>query len=351
VSEPTVTAVVLAYGDEPWLERSVDSLLASEGVEIDVVVVDNGGAKPELIDALGERPGVQLVRPGENLGFAGGCNVGAAKSDAEFLAFVNQDASVEPDALAALVDVAARPGAGLATGSVRLAEDPELLMSAGNDIHYLGFSWTGAFRERAADHAVEHEVTGASGTALVLRRLLFDDLGGFAEPYFAYHEDAELSLRCWQRGLSVVFTPAAVVHHRYEFSRNARKYYLVERNRLLFVLTLWETRTLALLAPALLVAEAAVTLLALRGGWFHEKVAGWTWVLRNWRWVRRRRALLQGERVRRDGDLAPLMVTHMDPGNVELPGPVGAAGRVLDGYWRAVRPALGRSKDHTLRIS
>ncbi|MCW2779212.1 MAG: glycosyl transferase family 2, partial [Frankiales bacterium] len=258
---PSVTAVVLAYGDEPWVERCVEALLASEGVDVDVVLVDNG-CTTGAPDRLEGRAGVEVVRPGENLGFAGGCNAGAALARGELLALVNADALVAPEALARLGEVAREPEVGLASGSIRLADDPERLNSAGNPLHFSGLSWAGAFGEPAADHAVRTEVLGASGAGVLLRRQLWEELGGFAPEYFAYLEDTELSLRCWQRGLRVVFVPDAVVVHRYEFSRNPLKMYLLERNRLLLVLTLLERRTLLALLPVLVLVELCMVALS-----------------------------------------------------------------------------------------
>ncbi len=68
---PTVTAIIIGYGDEPWLEQSVKSALASTGVVADVVVVDNGctDGGVELVRPL---DGVTVAEPGRNTGFAGG---------------------------------------------------------------------------------------------------------------------------------------------------------------------------------------------------------------------------------------------------------------------------------------
>ena len=115
----------------------------------------------------------------------------------------------------------------------------------------------------------------ASGTGMAVRREVWTALGGFAEEYFAYLEDTELSLRCWQRGLRVVYVPGARVVHRYDFSRNPGKWYLLERNRLILVLTAFEPRTVALLLPALLGVEAGMLAVSLRAGWGREKVGGW----------------------------------------------------------------------------
>src|SRR5690606_11312630 len=126
VSAPRVTAVVLAYGAEPWLAQAVRAVLDSAGVDVDVVLVDNG-ATGDAVDKLRDLPGVRVVEPGANTGYTGGCRLGAAAATGDFLAFVNSDAIVSPHALARLTAVAAEPGVGAAMGSIRLGEQPDLI--------------------------------------------------------------------------------------------------------------------------------------------------------------------------------------------------------------------------------
>jgi GT2 family glycosyltransferase len=334
-----VSAVVLAYGPEPWLERSVRALLDSGDADVDVVLVDNGGTQG-TVDALRPTPGVTVVGDGVNLGFSGGCNLGAVAATGEFIAFVNGDLVVEPDALARLAAVAAQPDVGIAAGSVRLGDDPTLLNTAGNEIHFLGFSWVGGFGEPAEVAAIDRDVAGGMGALVLMRRSVWEALGGFAEQYFAFHEDAELSWRCWQRGLRVHYVPDAIGLHRYEFDREPAKMYLAERNRLIFVLTCWDGRTLALLAPVLVAMEVAVALLSLRAGWFRDKLAGWRWLWSHRRWLRERRALVQGTRTVGDRQLAGLLTDRMDARNFPIPDAVRPLDRVLGAYWGLVRRFL-----------
>src|SRR5207248_1717169 len=74
---PTVTAVVLAYGPEPWFEDAVRAVLASTGVSLDVVVVDNGYTG-DAIDRVKALPGTRVLTPAENTGCAGGYRPAAA---------------------------------------------------------------------------------------------------------------------------------------------------------------------------------------------------------------------------------------------------------------------------------
>jgi GT2 family glycosyltransferase len=334
-----VTAVVVAFGAEALLPDCVRSILASEGIGVEVVLVDNG-CTDGGVDAVGDLDRVHVIRPGRNLGFDEACNVGVAAGTGDSVALVNFDAVVSVHALARLAAVADDPGVGIATASLRLDDDPELMNSAGNEVHFLGYSWCGALNEPASRHAVPRDVASASGAAMVMRRALWERLGGFAPEYFMYYEDAELSLRCWRAGLRVVFVPDAVVVHRYEFGRNPQKMYLVERNRLIAMVTLLEARTLALLIPVMVGVEVAMLALAVRQGWGRAKVRGWWWLFRHRQWVRSRRAALAGERVVPDAAFAPLLATRLTQGSMELPGFLRPFDAALAWYWSVVRRAV-----------
>lgn len=335
---------MLAYGDEPYLGEAVRAVLSSadgygQSLDLEVVLVDNG-ASTELVSSLAGLPRVRVLTPDENIGFAGGCNLGAAETRGGFLALVNSDALVAQEALARLLDVAAESGVGIATSSLRLADAPETMNSAGNPLYLTGLVWAGSYGQPAARHRKRRQVACASGAALMLRRSLWEELGGFAPEYFAYHEDTELSLRCWQRGLPVVYVPDAVVLHHYEFSRSATKLYLVERNRLVLVATAYSARLLLLLSPLLIVFEIAVTCAAIAGGWWSQKWAGWRWLAGNLGWIRRRRVQLQSERTISDRQLAGLFSSHLDAANVDIPGIMSVLNPVVAGYWSAVRRLL-----------
>lgn len=338
---PDISVVVLAYGAEPYLEPCVEALLDARGLATEVVLVDNG-CTDGTVDRLAERglDRLIIVRPGENLGYAEGCNTGARSASADVIAFVNYDAIVAPDALAELVKPLAEVDVGIATGSIRLAEEPELLNSAGNDIHFLGLSWSGRFRELAASYASPEDVTGASGAGMALRRDTWEQLGGFEPEFFMYHDDTELSLRCHLLGYRIVYVPAAVIYHRYDFSRNPRKFYLIERNRQVMYWTSFERKTLLLLFPALLTVEVALFALAAREGWALAKFRAWGWQVTHASFLRTRRREIQASRVVADRDLAPLFVTAIEPGNYELSPVVKILNHLLTAYWRVVRPRL-----------
>lgn len=328
---PTVTVVTVSYGDEPWLERSVQACLDSVGEVVEVVLVDNG-CTDGAVDRLESVDGVRVVRPGTNTGFAGGCNLGAAEAFGEIIAFVNPDALVEIDALHRLA-ARSRELPGIASACVVLADAPDRVNSAGNEYHFLGLSWSGGFNEPTSDHLVARPTIAASGACMTIPAALFNTLGGFEEQLFAYYEDADLTIRAWQAGSEAWYVPEAIARHRYEFGKNELKYYLLDRNRWITLLTLFEARTLLLIAPLLVVQDIALWGVAGLQGWAGPKARSSIWVLTHLKWLRQRRRAVSDARRVGDRQLAPLFTSVLNPANVAMPRWVAAFSSVLRRYW------------------
>jgi GT2 family glycosyltransferase len=328
----TTCVVIVAHRAGDALTRCLDSLAGE-----DVVVVDNGGGGPE-IEAAARRA---RVISSENHGFGAGCNLGARHTDAEVLVFLNPDTVAQPGAVAALARALEDPTAGVVQARLRLLDEPELLNSSGNVLHVSGLAWPGGYRDRADGLVTVHEIPYASGAACAVRADVFRELGGFTEELFLYQEDLELCWRARLHGLRVLVTPDADVLHEYEFERgDRRKEYFLERNRLVFLLTAYAGRTLLLLAPVLLAAEAGIALLALRQGWLREKAAGWWWLARHGSWLGRRRRATQALRRLPDRSLAPFLTPVLDPRMLDLPQGASAANVLVSAWWRGVRVVL-----------
>jgi GT2 family glycosyltransferase len=330
----SASVVVVAYRAGDALARLLDSLDGEEGLH-EVIVVDNGGGGAELRD---ER--IRLVGNGTNVGFAAGCNLGAAVAAADVLVFLNQDTVAAPGAIAALAQRLQDPEIGIAMARLRLLDRPDLLNASGLAVHVTGLSWADGYEEPASQLTTVVDVPAASGTAMAIRTETFRALGGFTEELFMYQEDLLLGWKARLAGLRVVLEPAADVYHDYEYGRNLGKHYLLERNRLVFVLTTYSPRLLALLAPILVSTELAMAAHAATDGWLREKLRSWAWVARNARWLARERRTTQRLRRVPDRELAPLFTPTLSPAMIDLPAPAQAANRAVEAYWRLARRAL-----------
>jgi GT2 family glycosyltransferase len=332
----SLSVVVVAYHSGPALARCLDTL-RHDVPEANVIVVDNGGSEND-IEAGWER--LQVVAPEENLGFAAGANRGAAETGDDVLVFLNPDTVVAPGALRRLAKRLEDPAIGIAMARLQLLQRPGVLNSGGTAVHVSGLAWAGRFGEPADEIRELEDVPAASGAALAIRRETFDALGRFTPELFMYQEDVELSWRAHLNGLRVVVDPRADVFHEYDFGRNPTKLALLERNRLIFVLTAYSVRLLFLLGPMLMLGELAMLALAARRRWFRGKLGGWWWLMRHARWLLRHRRQTQRLRKVRDRELARFLTPTLDPKVAAVPRGSGFLNRLLVPYWSVVRRAL-----------
>lgn len=336
MSRPSVTVITLAWGDEPFLHAAIASALAETDLDVAVVVVDNG-CTSDAVRTLPADPRMTVVTPPENLGFAGGVNFGARNVMTDYIALLNSDAEFHPGALSTLVRVAARPGVGIASGSVRLADHPDVMNSAGNPVHIVGLSWAGGFNDEAAAHMAEAPVASASGAGIALSTELWRRLEGFDDEYFAYHEDVDLSWRTWQVGLSVIFVPDAIVYHHYEFSRNSLKMFLLEKNRQIFVRTSFGPRLRAATWLPTVAVDLAMRLISRSQGWHPELLRARRWISANGDYLSRRRKRIRSAQVVPDRDMATLLTAELDQQVFPLPAGAGILQLAVRVYWSLAR--------------
>jgi hypothetical protein len=197
-------AVVLNWNGGDDTPAALESL---RGIE--TICVDNGSTDGSD-RAVEERfPDVQLLRLGENHGFAGGSNAGirrALERGADWVLLLNNDAVARPGLAEALAR-AARPDAGLLACRV-LYPDGRVQYAGARfrpRLGYSGRSWT-------KPHG--SEVDRADGAAMAVSRAAVERAGLLDEELFAYVEDVEWSLRIRAAGFKVVYVPDAVVVHK-----------------------------------------------------------------------------------------------------------------------------------------
>jgi GT2 family glycosyltransferase len=194
---PSLGCVVLTTGGRPDdLRLALDSLLAQEGVDLDVVVVGNGW-RP---DGLPE--GVRGVALEEDRGIPAGRNAGVEHVRGELVFFLDDDASLaDPGALAR---VAGRFGADPALGLVQLRVD---VRGGGRPAR----DWVP--RLRVGDRTRSSEVTAVWEGAVAIRRALFDEIGGWPVEFRFVHEGIDLAWRAMDAGFRVEYAGDAAVLH------------------------------------------------------------------------------------------------------------------------------------------
>jgi GT2 family glycosyltransferase len=232
---PVMSAVVVAYRSDAvlrdCLERVAAALRRVSG-DTELVVVANGPALPTSV-----LPAGTVAVPGSpGLGFAGGVAAGLREARGEWVALVNDDCALEPDALVELLR-AGEPhdDVGSVAALVLFAEGGDTVNSAGLEIDDLGVARERAVGSPAASvGARPHDVFGASATLGLFRRTMLESVGGLDVSFFAYLEDADLAWRAQAAGWRCLLAPRAIGRHLHSSvlgHGSSRKHALVGRNR------------------------------------------------------------------------------------------------------------------------
>ncbi|MBA8826933.1 GT2 family glycosyltransferase/glycosyltransferase involved in cell wall biosynthesis [Saccharopolyspora lacisalsi] len=334
---------------------------------LELICVDNasGGEAAGIRAAV---PEATVVESAENLGFAGGCNLGARDARGQVLAFLNNDARPDPRwARSAVAVLRAEPTVGAVASKVLDWEGEHIDFVDG------GLTWFGMGYKRHAgetddgSHDAPRDVLFGTGSALFVRAELFGALDGFDERFFMFYEDVDLGWRLNLRGWRVRYEPDSLAHHRHHSSMagvaSSREYYLLERNALAALYKNVSDETLAKALPAAL--ALAVRRSTARGevdptqlemtrrptgpesdtvDISRDTLAG---VLAIDRFVellpslKRSREVEQQARTRSDADLVPLMRKAMEPA-YPLPDYLAAHEALVDAF--DLNGVFGRSR-------
>lgn len=215
--------------------RSVEAAFAAAGVRGTTVVVDNGSTDDSGAMVAREFRHVRWIGLEGNNGFPAAVNVGLAATTSEWTLLLNNDATIEPEALARVFDRAIAPDVGTVAMQMRFATQPEIVNSAGIGVDVLGVAYD-RFLGTPADGPARApaDVFGACGGAALYRRAMLEDIGRFDGRYFLYLDDADVAWRARMAGWRAIYVPDAVVwHHHSATTRHGSsfKYFHVGRSR------------------------------------------------------------------------------------------------------------------------
>ena len=264
------------------LAKCLPSVLEQNYPEFEVILVDNASTDGSVSYVKNNFENVKIIKNMKNIGFAGGNNVGIRASKGELIVLLNQDTVVDPSWLSQLVRVMTRrEDVGICMPKILLFDERDNLNTDGVKINFLGFGWPGGYRKKDKGDNKVKEIDFASGASMMLRRDVLQKVGLFDKDFFLYHEDSDLGWRIRLSGYNIVCVPTSVVYHKYVFTFNKRKFYYLERNRIILLIKNFKARTFMLIFPAFLLTEVGVLLYSLKNGLFAQKIRSYLYIIQN----------------------------------------------------------------------
>jgi GT2 family glycosyltransferase len=224
----------------------IDSLPSNESA-LEVIVVDNHSDGPEASLIAQRYPNVVVISSKENLGFAGGNNLGIREAKGKYIFLINNDTVMkgsDKEKMAALRSLCQR----LETPNIGVV-CPKLRFSWGsNAIQFAGFTplskitirnrSIGFGEEDHGQYVMAHPTPYAHGAAMMLKREVIEQAGLMPENYFLYYEEIDWSFIIRRSGFDIWYDPCCTIFHKESQSTgpdSPLKTYYLTRNRLMLV--------------------------------------------------------------------------------------------------------------------
>ncbi len=239
---PLVSVIILNWNGEDYIGECVDSVIDQTYPETEIIVVDNN-SEDSSVEILKSKhlSHITLVENSENLGYAGGNNIGIKRSDGEYIALLNDDALADKNWISELVSriKEGNEKTGMIASLILNYRDRKTVDNTGHLLYPDGIN-RGRDRGESTDDLTNYgEALFPSGCGAFYSGEMLDEIGLFDEDFFSYGDDTDLGLRARLSGWNCLYCRKAIVYHRYSKSAGAyskKKFFYVERNRLFILL-------------------------------------------------------------------------------------------------------------------
>ncbi len=227
---PLVSVIIVNHNGIEFVDACLKSVLNSEYKNFEIIFVDNGstdGSLGYVKKAFGNESRLRFVENRSSVGPAVGRNNGSKIAKGEYLIFLDNDTKVTAGWITGLVEALEKDTSIGAAQAKLLRMDTDLYDCAGDYLGPLGF-----LIERSRGQADKGQldftadILSAKSAASIIRKDLFDRIGGFDVDYYMYLEETDLSWRVWLAGFRVLFVPRAIVYHAFNTpKKDFKRYY------------------------------------------------------------------------------------------------------------------------------
>lgn len=210
---------------------------------------------------------LRIIANRTNRGFVSSCNQGASIARGRVIVMLNNDTEPEPNWLEELVKaICANPTAAIVTSKTLLFGKRDHLHTTGDMMGHDGIPYNrGVWQKDRGQFDAQPFVFGGSGCASAYRREVWEALGGFDEDFWMYLEDVDYAFRAQLAGWDAVFAPEArVYHHLSATSGDILSSFQVGRNTVWTIIKNMPRSLLVKNLPKIILAQARITLDALR---------------------------------------------------------------------------------------
>lgn len=294
-----ISIVILNYNGAKFLRDCLNSILANRHHDLEIIVVDNNSPDGSGKECVEEYPSCRFILNEQNVGVPEGLNIGIRYCTGEFTVLLNNDIVMDPAWLDHLLNAYMTHGPAVYQPKLLEMTRHDRINTAGNMINIFGFGFSrGKGKIDVGQYEDIEEISYASGACLFCPTFILREIGPLDREFFAYHEDLDLGWRARLRGYPSYYIPKSIVYHygSAQWQWSAKKFYLLERNRWIVLLTNYSTKTLIRLLPSLVIIEISILFFFAKKRLLREKLRGYLDILRMSAYLRKRKYMISATR-------------------------------------------------------
>jgi len=236
-------SIITVNFNQPKVTEELLQTIPASYKNLEIIVVDNGSKVISINNWQANYPHVKYIRSEENLGFAGGNNLGIKEATGDYLFLVNNDTEFTAELVEKLVAVMdSNPKIGMISPMIKYYTDKDLIQYAGYTQmnYYTGRNSCIGLREK--DTKQYNNITAPTaychGAAMMIRKEAIEKAGLMSENFFLYYEEVDWCEHIKRAGYEAWVCTEALIYHKESVSvgkKSKLKEYFMNRNRILFI--------------------------------------------------------------------------------------------------------------------
>ena len=315
-NDSLVSVIIINFNGGDYILDCVDSVTKTTNSNFEIILIDNNSTDNSSNLCKDKFDQIRLFQSDKNLGMAAR-NIGLDNAKGEFIVFLDADTVVEPNWLSVLLDSYKKHGSGLYQGKLLKKDDPAVIESCGDMANVFG---TGFARGRGEKDTGKFEtfqkITFPVGACTFGPSEVFKEIGYVdeSELFFLMLDDLDYGWRAWLLGIPSYYEPQCIIYHVGSpiLKWSSKKFFYMERNRWICLLTLYSRKTFNKILPTLLVYDFCTFLFLLSKGFGGAKIRSFFSLIRMYPKIKTRQKLLSTARKLSDKEIVENFIDEVD---------------------------------------
>lgn len=241
-NKPLVSIISINFNAPEVTAEMIQSFKNVTYPNFEIIIVDNASTKGDVDQLKKDFPFIKLIKSKENLGFAGGNNLGIKQANGDYILLLNNDTEVDPGFLEPLVEkFIANPDIGAISPKIYFHHTPNMLQFTGiSEITKYTTRSTGWGFGKMDEGQFDEDKESffAHGAAMMVPRKVIEEVGLMAEIYFLYYEELDWGKRIRNGGYKIYYVHNSKIYHKESVSTGREsplKAYYMNRARIIYL--------------------------------------------------------------------------------------------------------------------